>query len=158
MGRGRPRKPTALRLVTGGRTRPHHSKSEPTPDPRAPIPPAWLQGRGLEAWNSVVDELTAIGCTSRLDAGILSSWASAMGTIAEAQEALNTLDSGRRLLITNKRGGPSVNPLIGVVRKAQKDAAHYATLLGLTPSSRAALEVLPAPRNPVDKYFSGGEA
>ena len=81
-----------------------------------------------------------------------------MGTIAEAQEALNTLDSGRRLLITNKRGGPSVNPLIGVVRKAQKDAAHYATLLGLTPSSRAALEVLPAPRNPVDKYFSGGEA
>ena len=149
----RPRKPTALRLFTGGRTRPHHSKSEPTPDPRAPTPPDWLQGRGLAAWNSVVDELTAIGCTSRLDAGILSSWASAMGTIAEAHEALNTLDSGRRLLITSKRGGPSVNPLIGIIRKAQRDASHYATLLELTPSSLAALEVLPAPRNPVDKYF-----
>ena len=121
----RPRKPTALRLVTGGRTRPHHSKSEPTPDPRAPIPPAWLQGRGLEAWNSVVDELTAIGCTSRLDAGILASRASAMGVIAEAQEMLNTMESPRRLLVTNKRGGPSVNPLIGIIRKAQRDASHY---------------------------------
>ena len=101
----------------------------------------------------MVDELTAIGCTSRLDAGILASRASAMGVIAEAQEMLNTMESPRRLLVTNKRGGPSVNPLIGIIRKAQRDASHYATLLGLTPSSRAALEVLPEPRNPVDKYF-----
>jgi len=49
---------------------------------------------------------------------------------------LNTMDSGRRLLIQNKRGGPSVNPLLGIIRKASRDAAHYATLLGLTPSAR----------------------
>jgi hypothetical protein len=60
-----------------------------------------LNGSRLAAWNSVVVELTAIGVTSRLDAGILASWASAMGTLAEAQELLNTMDSGRRLLIQN---------------------------------------------------------
>jgi P27 family predicted phage terminase small subunit len=118
-----------------------------------PVQPEWLQGRALAAWNSVVVELTAIGVTSRLDAGILASWASAMGTLAEAQELLNTMDSGRRLLIQNKRGGPSVNPLLGIIRKASRDAVHYATLLGLTPSARATLEVKPQPNDPMDKYF-----
>jgi hypothetical protein len=39
-----------------------------------------------------------------------------MGTLAEAQELLNTMDSGRRLLIQNKRGERSVNPLLGIIR------------------------------------------
>jgi phage terminase small subunit len=66
---------------------------------------------------------------------------------------LNTMDSGRRLLIQNKRGGPSVNPLLRIIRKASRDAAHYATLLGFTPSARVALEVKPQPTDPMDKYF-----
>ena len=56
----------------------------------------------------------------------------------DCTELLNTMDT--RLLIQNKRGGPSVNPLLGIIRKASRDAAHYATLLGLTPSARATLE------------------
>jgi phage terminase small subunit len=71
-----------------------------------------------------------------------------MGTLAEAQELLNTMDSGRRLLIQNRRGGPSVNPLLGIIRKASRDA-----VLGLTPSARATLEVKPQPNDPMDKYF-----
>ena len=66
---------------------------------------------------------------------------------------LNTMDSGRRLLIQNKRSGPSVNPLLGIIRKASRDAAHYATSLGLTLSARVALEVKPQPTDPMDKYF-----
>jgi SAM-dependent methyltransferase len=31
--------------------------------------------------------------------------------------------------IQNKRGGPSVNPLLGIIRKASRDAAYYATLV-----------------------------
>ena len=63
------------------------------------------------------------------------------------------MDSWRRLLIQNKRGVPSVNPLLGIIRKASRDAAHYATLLGLTPSARVALAVKPQPTDPMDKYF-----
>jgi phage terminase small subunit len=76
-----------------------------------------------------------------------------MGTLAEAQELLNTMDSGRRLLIQNKRGGSSVNPLLGIIRRASRDAVHYATLLGLTSSARATLEVKPQPNDPMDKYL-----
>jgi phage terminase small subunit len=53
----------------------------------------------------------------------------------------------------NKRGGASVNPLLGIIRKASRDAVHYATLLGLTSSARATLEVKPQPNDPMDKYF-----
>ena len=43
---------------------------------------------------------------------VLASWASSQGVIAEANELLNTLEgAGARLLVKNKRGGPSVNPL-----------------------------------------------
>jgi phage terminase small subunit len=61
---------------------------------------------------------------------------------------------GGRLLIKNKRGGPSVNPLVGVIRKAQRDAAYYATLLGLTPSARAALDLKPTTNDQVNRYFT----
>jgi hypothetical protein len=45
---------------------------------------------------------------------VLASWASSQGVIAEANELLNTLEgAGARLLVTNKRGGPSVNPPVG---------------------------------------------
>jgi P27 family predicted phage terminase small subunit len=152
----RPRKPTTLRVLTGGATRSYHSKSEPQPEASTPVPPAWLRGRAREAWDGVVAELTALGVTCRLDAGILAAWASQQGLIAEAHELLNTMEgAGSRLLIKNRRGGPSVNPLIGVIRKAQRDASHYAQLLGLTPSGRAALEVKPAVRDPAERFLAG---
>ena len=105
----RPRKPTALRVVTGGRTRPYR-KAEPKPASRAPDPPPWLQGPALTAWDSVVDELVTLGCVTRLDASILASWAAAVGRIAEAEEVLNGFDGMARLLVQSKRGGPRANP------------------------------------------------
>ena len=108
----RPRKPTSLRLVTGGRTRPHHSKNEPQPEPSRPVPPDWLQGHARVAWDSVVTELTALGVTCRLDSGVLASWASSQGVIAEANELLNSLEGGgSRLLMKNKPRGSDSKPL-----------------------------------------------
>ena len=85
---------------------------------------------------------------------MLASWASSQGVIAEANELLNTLEgAGARLLVKNKRGGPSVNPPVGVIRKAQRDAAHHANLLGLTPAGRADLEVEPIVVDPAEACF-----
>ena len=47
---------------------------------------------------------------------------------AKNQVRSSPASGGRRLLIQNKRGGPSVNPLLGIIRKASRDAAYYATL------------------------------
>src|SRR4026207_837257 len=97
----RPRKPTALRVVTGGRTRPHHSHAAAKPNPasRAPAPPPWLQGPALAAWNSVVGELVALGCVTRLDGPLLAAWASATGRAVEAELMLNELGGRDRLLV-----------------------------------------------------------
>lgn len=150
---GRPRKPTALRVVTGGRTRPYHSKAEPKPASRAPDPPPWLQGPALAAWNSVVDELVTLGCITRLDASILASWASAVGRIAEAEEALNGFDGIERLLVKSKRGGPRANPLLKIISQAQRDAAHYGGLIGLTPSGRASLAAPSPQADGLEEFF-----
>jgi hypothetical protein len=68
-----------------------------------------------------------------LDQSVLAAWASATGVVAEAQEQFNQMPEGNRSLIKSKRGGPIVNPLVGVIQKAQKDAIHYGNLLGLSP-------------------------
>ena len=81
--------------MTGGRTRPYHSKAEPKPASRAPDPPPWLQGPALAAWNSVVGELVALGCVTRLDGPLLAAWASATGRAVEAELMLNELGGPR---------------------------------------------------------------
>jgi P27 family predicted phage terminase small subunit len=151
----KPRKPTRLRLVTGGRTRRHHVAEEVQPDPTMPSPPAWLQGHGLKAWNEVARPLHTLGVFTSLDRDILAAWASATGMVAEAQEQLNQMPEGNRLLLKSKRGRPLVNPLVGVIQKAQKDAIHYGNLLGLSPSARASL-VTPSPqkRGDLDEFFA----
>ena len=45
---------------------------------------------------------------------------------AENRVRSSPASGGRRLLIQNKRGGPSV--MLGIIRKASRDAAYYATL------------------------------
>ena len=135
----RPRKPTGLRVVTGGRTRPYHSKAEPKPASRAPDPPPWLQGPALAAWNSVVAELVELGCVTRLDGPLLAAWASATGRAVEAELMLNELGGRDRLLVETAHGCARINPLIRIVNDSQRAATHYAGLLGLTPSGRASL-------------------
>ena len=151
---GRPRTPTALRLVSGGKTRPHHSKNEPKPAPSAPVPPSWLQGHALAAWHSVVGELVVLGCVTRLDASILASWSAAVGRIAEAEETLNKLDGTARLLAKSKRGSARINPLLKIISAAQRDAAHFGGLIGLTPSGRASLgSSMPVATDEMEEFF-----
>ena len=69
--------------------------------------------------------------------------------MVEATAQLNQMPSGNRLLIKSKRGSPTVNPLVGVIRRAQRDAVHFGTLLGLSPSARASLA---SPRPVEDRY------
>lgn len=57
MTAGRPRTPSALREVTGARTRAHHAQNEPKPAVRAPDKPAWLMDDPVA--NGLYDEVTA---------------------------------------------------------------------------------------------------
>jgi phage terminase small subunit len=141
---GRPRKPTVLRLVTRGRTRPHHSENEPQPESCAPDPPPWLQGPALAAWNSVVDGLVTLGCVTRLDGQLLAAWASATGRAAEAEEQLNKLTGRARLLVESKHGFARANPLVAIISqsikrsKRQRCNGHSATATRLKKPSKPA--------------------
>ena len=111
--------------MTGGRTRPYHSKAEPKPASRAPDPPPWLQGPALAAWNSVVAELVELGCVTRLDGPLLAAWASATGRAVEAELMLNELGGRDRLLVETAHGCARINPLIRIVNDSQRAATHY---------------------------------
>jgi len=45
------------------------------------------------------------------------------------------------VLLSVMAHGASANPLIAIISQSQRDAVHYAGLLGLTPSGRASLSV-----------------
>jgi phage terminase small subunit len=70
MGRGRPRKPSAIRDLEGNRSR----TAIPPDMPLSGFPecPDYLQGKAREHFNFVSAELTAIGVTKRLDSEALA--------------------------------------------------------------------------------------
>jgi phage terminase small subunit len=58
-----------------------------------------------------------------------------------------------RLLVKSKRGGPRANSLLKIISQAQRDAAHYGGLIGLTPSGRASLAAPTLQESEYDKFF-----
>jgi hypothetical protein len=53
---------------------------------------------------------------------------------------------------TRLLGGPSVNPLLGIIRKASRDAAHHATWFHAERAGNPGWSS-PQPTDPMDKYF-----
>lgn len=117
MGRGRPRKPSALRELEGNRSRTAIPPDLPLPG--IPECPDRLGGEAREHFNFVAAELTAIGVTKRLDTPGLSVLASLWAMYWECEQ--------------NK----DIDGACKVVAKWSALAGKF----GLTPADRAKLMV-----------------
>lgn len=131
MGRGRPRKPSAIRELEGNRSR----TAIPPDLPLQGVPecPPQLQGRAKTHFNFVAAELSSIGVTKRLDT-----------------EALAVLaDLWRHYWQCSDEG--DVDGLCKVVAKWSALAGKF----GLTPADRAKLMAAPAEKadETEERYF-----
>tara|TARA_R110002020_G_scaffold273792_1_gene488952 strand:+ start:24 stop:473 length:450 start_codon:yes stop_codon:yes gene_type:complete len=137
MPAGRPRKPTALKLIHGSRDR-HKNKNEPKPTGLAEMP-EWLNPAAVSCWELLAPELEAIGLLTNVDANAMAIYCTAYAEMVEAEAEL--LQGGKTQV--TKDGFKRVSPWLNIRNEAQKRMQQIGAQFGLTPATRTKIEVMP---------------
>lgn len=158
MGRGRPPKPTALKILAGNPGKRPLNTSEPKPLAAMPTCPDWLPKEAKAKWAELAPELHRLGLLTVIDGDVLAAYCSAWAEFVQATETLER--DGRFVMVggwahetpatetepakTEWRGGQmQPHPAVAQQRSAWKAVKEFASLFGLDPSSRSKLHVQP---------------
>lgn len=145
-GRGRPSKPTALKLVDGTR-KDRINKAEPKPAEVSIEPPPWLVDElALEAWGNLAPDLIDRGVLTGWDVQAFAEWCSAVAHLVRAEQALAIEGHVIEAEVFDRNGKPTGTRLIRsewsrVWKDALEVTARRAAKFGLTPSDRAGISV-----------------
>ena len=146
---GRPRKPTALKLIHGSRDR-HQNKFEPIPLGTA-IAPSWINEAAVEEWNNLAPSLLAIGLLTEIDTQAFAVYCQSYAELIEAEDELLKLGKTQ----ATKDGFMRKSPWLSVRDEAHKRMMQIGGQFGLTPASRTRIEVKPKDiRNDKSQYIA----
>ena len=140
MPAGRPKKPTAQKIMDG-ETRPERlNVNQPRPKPVAPKCPDYLTGRAVEEWNIVGAELEKLGLLTKVDGNAFCDYCWLCGECADMMELLHK--GGMLKKTPNAHVAPKAQ--FTILRDMMKLKNQLANQFGLTPSARERLSVAPA--------------
>lgn len=134
---GRPRKPTALKLIEGdrGKGRRPINKNEPKPEQDAITPPEWLSIDGREKWEELMPSLMANGVLTNWD---VTEFAAYCETYAKWVDADKHLQIEGTVMSDGKK-----NPYFAIYNELLQKMNAMGSDFGLSPSSRAKLDCSP---------------
>jgi P27 family predicted phage terminase small subunit len=135
---GRPRTPTALKVLRGETRRARLPKDEPKPKTGDLRMPEGMTALAQGFWKGALEEFGQSGVLFPADGSELRLWAEAMARYVKAAEQLETTGP---LIRGARRGDLNKNPLHQIVRDNAVLAHNLARSLGLNPSGRASLTV-----------------
>jgi len=139
---GPPRKPTALGILEGSRRSIARAGKEPTPDKSAPPCPKWLTKEAKAAWRQAVKHLGDMGTLAVCDGNALARYCTLLVDWLKAQEFIDK--HGMTYPIKNDEGKVKCFqqfPQVGIRNKLTVDLGKLEQQFGLTPASRASIEV-----------------
>ena len=144
MKTGRKPKPTALKLLEGNPGRRNLSKPAPVFDSDKPSPPPFLNNDALQEWHRLIDILFETGVMTETDRAAFAAYCQSYGRWVQAERQIAKLQEKNELngfLIKTKEGNIIQQPLVGIANKAKADMVRFAAEFGMTPSSRARIEI-----------------
>ena len=150
--RGRPPKPTALKIAEGDARKIGMRKlqqkldGEPKAQKGLPECPEHLVGCAASAWAFLSQELDAMGLASRCDAILLEGLCVQYARAAEADQQVRREGLLVEVSVTNREGTQNrkelrTNPAVSVSNAAWKLLRGFASDFGLNPVSRTRLTV-----------------
>lgn len=110
----------------------------------APKPPTWLSKEARAEWNRVVPALASAGLLCKIDRAALAIMCKSWADYIDASKRIKK--EGDTYLMPH--GQLCVNPLVGIRKQAFADWVKLASMFGLTPSSRARINVVGEPEKP----------
>ena len=133
--RGPARKPTALRVLEGNRSRRPLNSNEPKPKSGKVTCPRFLSPSAKDEWRRISPELTRLGLLTQVDRSALAIYASAWGDYVTACRHIE--DEG--FINKEKR----INRWYTVKQKSCETLLKFGREFGLSPSGRSNLDIKP---------------
>jgi P27 family predicted phage terminase small subunit len=136
--RGRPRKPSALKLLEGNWRPDTAPKNEPRPEIEIPEMPEGISEIAQNEWNRITPELERLGLLGRIDRLALAMYCEAYATSVYARQMVS--------LPTSEGGGMVIDgrssPWLKIWERASAMVLRFAVEFGMTPASRSRINVL----------------
>ena len=133
---GRKPKPKRLQLLQG-RPGKRPPANEPKPPPIAPECPDWLADEAKEEWRRVAPKLERLGLLTEIDRTALAAYCQEYARWVEAEAVLAEVG----MVIETEKGYLYQRPELGIARKALQLIKSWCAEFGLTPSSRARMNL-----------------
>ena len=138
--RGRPPKPTHLKILEGNPGKRPINISEPKPRPVTPNCPSWLTNEAKREWKRLVPELETLGLLTIVDRGALAACCQAYGRMVEAEQFLQRA-AKTGFMFKTESGYLQQLPQVSIAQKYAQQYRGFLALFGLSPSDRARLTV-----------------
>jgi len=137
MARGRPPKPTALKLIQGNAGKRRLNKNEPAPEAMTEVPsaPIWLGDRAAAIWDQVAPWLVESRILTDTDLHNLEIFCTAYQRWREAQD-----DITKNGIVVMGARQEIKNPACTVANECVRQINTFGAALGLDPAARARLK------------------
>ena len=145
---GRPRTPTALKVVKGTAQACRMNKNEPKPPPGLPSCPPHLSDEAKAEWRRITPKLKEMRLLSHVDRAALAGYCELWARWQKAEKMIQ--ESGE--VITTPNGSLQVSPWISIAHRSLVELRKFASEFGLSPASRSKVSTLPEPEK--DNEFS----
>ena len=152
MRRGRPPKPTRLKIIEGNRGRRPLPSAEPQPRLAARLrSPVQLDAYGLRFWQHFATLLRRIRVLSECDCHALAAAAQWWSVYQRSMRELKG-----SLTHTTEANGEIAKPAVGIARQAFQQCWSVMSAFGLNPGDRSKLRAIePKPEDtPADEFFN----
>lgn len=135
---GRPRKPTALKVLHGDFDKDPQRRNRAEPEPETEIPkcPEKLTVVGRNEWRRVCGELKLLGVISLAERGSIEQYCQAYEKLHECEKVVK--EQGR---FFESENGPKEHPASKAARSYADQCIKLLASFGLTPTSRTRLAV-----------------
>lgn len=150
--RGRPRKPTYLKVLHGTYRPDRAPKNEPQPDPSTPSCPKWLHPEAKREWRRIVPHLERLGLLTQVDRAALAAYCQLYARWWEAERAIKA----HGLTQVTESGYVAQRPEVGIANSAIKQMRAYLSEFGLSPASRSRIDAPTAPEKPRNAFAELG--
>lgn len=136
----RPRKPTQLKVLEGGRIRGDRDALDNQARPEIALPacPDWLDAKARKIWHKIGPELVNLGLLSVIDGDIFGSYAETAARYGEVCERIDTLE---KCMAVTPNGFEVQSVLFQLRNTLQKQLVALGREFGMTPAARSSIKV-----------------
>tara|TARA_R110002049_G_scaffold20018_1_gene74240 strand:+ start:65 stop:514 length:450 start_codon:yes stop_codon:yes gene_type:complete len=144
----RPRKPTALKIITGT-NRPDRNAPEIQVDAGIPDCPKWLNASGKKYWAEIAPILEKNNLLSVCDLSTFSLHCDSMGLFVEIAERIESVDE---LITMTPQGFEVQGVLIQIRNKLWDQVLKSGAAFGHSPQSRSSIKAEPKAEKKVNSF------